>query len=411
MKMTRRYFLKSAGLMSLYCGLSPIFADIEDVKVTRNKTLVVIFLRGGMDGLNFIVPYNDPHYYTLRNSLAIPKSGENAVVNLDNFFGLHPKAASLAPFFAEGSAVALHAVGYSQNTRSHFEEQDVWETGVIGNTVNSDGWLNRHLLTSQGHGPIRAISIGENLPRILRGQAPAYSIRGLDNLAIPKELQESQMMAALESAYSLPADKNDATYQLSQASKETLDSIEILQKVANNPYNPKVAYPNTPLGKKLQQTAQLIKANIGVEVVEIDYGGWDTHRQQGGVIGRYANMVENLSDSISSFAKDLQSKLDDVLVITISDFGRTAKENGTRGTDHGWANCMFVMGGSVKKQKKPVITDWPGLAPELLYQGRDLKHTIDFRDVLAEVVGSHLGNNNLQKILPQHQFQKVGFLS
>ena len=409
--MTRRYFLKSAGLLSLYCGLSPIFADIEDVKVTRNKTLVVIFLRGGMDGLNFIVPYNDPHYYELRNSIAIPKSGENAVVNLDNFFGLHPKAASLAPFFAEGSAVALHAVGYSQNTRSHFEEQDVWETGVIGNTVNSDGWLNRHLLTSEGHGPIRAISIGENLPRILRGQAPAYSIRGLDNLAIPKELQESQMMAALESAYSLPADKNDATYQLSQASKETLDSIEILQKVANNPYNPKVTYPNTPLGKKLQQTAQLIKANIGIEVVEIDYGGWDTHRQQGGIIGPYANMVENLSNSISSFAKDLQSKLDDVLVITISDFGRTAKENGTRGTDHGWANCMFVMGGSVKKQKKPIITDWPGLAPELLYQGRDLKHTIDFRDVLAEVVGSHLGNNNLQKILPQHEFKKVGFLS
>ncbi|BBM87783.1 DUF1501 domain-containing protein [Candidatus Uabimicrobium amorphum] len=411
MKMTRRYFLKSAGLLSLYCGLSPILADIEDVKVTRNKTLVVIFLRGGMDGLNFIVPYNDPHYYQLRNSLAIPKSGENAALDLDGFFGLHPKAASLAPFFAEGSAVALHAVGYSQNTRSHFEEQDVWETGVIGNTVNSDGWLNRHLLTSEGHGPIRAISIGDNLPRILRGKAPAYSIRGLDNLAIPKELQESQMMAALESAYSSPTDKNNAAYQLSQAGKETLDSIEILQKVANNPYNPKVTYPNTPLGKKLQQTAQLIKANIGIEVVEIDYGGWDTHRQQGGVNGRYANMVQNLSQSISSFAKDLQSKLDDVLVITISDFGRTARENGTRGTDHGWANCMFVMGGGVKKQKKPIIANWPGLAPEQLYQGRDLKHTIDFRDVLAEVVGTHLGNNNLQKILPQHQFKKVDFLN
>ncbi|WP_372370889.1 DUF1501 domain-containing protein [Candidatus Uabimicrobium sp. HlEnr_7] len=411
MKMTRRYFLKSAGLLSLYCGLSPILANVEQIQVKRNKTIVVIFLRGGMDGLNFIIPYNDPHYYTLRQSIAIPKTGSNAVIPLDNFFGLHPKAASLLPFFKQGYATALHAVGYSQNTRSHFEEQDVWETGVIGNTINSDGWLNRHLLTSEGHGPIRAISLGENLPRILRGKAPAYSIRGLDNLAIPKELNESQMMAALESAYSAPEEKNDAAYRLSQASKETLQSIGILQKVAGQPYQTKVKYPNNPLGKKLQQTVQLIKANIGLEVVEIDYGGWDTHRQQGGGNGRYATMLKNLSDSISAFAQDLQSKLDDVLLITISDFGRTARENGTQGTDHGWANCMFAMGGAVKKQNKPVIANWPGLAPELLYQGRDLKHTIDFRDVLAEVVATHLGNNNLQKILPQHNFQKIGFLN
>ena len=175
-----------------------------------------------------------------------------------------------------------------------------------------------------------------------------------------------------------------------------------------NPSNS--TFTTKPKYNDIPQDAQLIKSNIGVEVVEIDYGGWDTHRQQGGVNGRYANMVQNLSNSVASFAKDLDSKLDDVLLITISDFGRTAKENGTQGTDHGWANCMLAMGGSIKKEEKPVISEWPGLAPEQLHQKRDLKHTTDFRDVLAEVVGNHLGNKNLQKVLPQHKFKEVGFL-
>ena len=193
MNVTRRFFLKSsAALAATYCGITPMRLLAEAgldpnnlVTVRKSKTLVAIFLRGGMDGLNFVVPFKDPGYYKARRNIALSEPGKDGgVVDLDGFFGLHPRAAALAPLFQKGQAVALQAVGYSLNTRSHFEEQDTWETGVSGNTLCSDGWLNRHLLTSQGHGPIRAVSIGDTLPRILRGKAPAFSVRGITDLGL-----------------------------------------------------------------------------------------------------------------------------------------------------------------------------------------------------------------------------------
>ncbi|PTY00881.1 hypothetical protein DB346_14830 [Verrucomicrobia bacterium LW23] len=432
MKMTRRYFLQASGLAAAYCGLAPSLslgnAALPDDKlkqVTRKKTLVTIFLRGGMDGLNFVVPFGDPQYYAMRGSIAVPAPGMGSAnlrtgnaLDLDGFFGLHPNAAPLMPLFKSGQAAALQAVGYSRNTRSHFEEQDTWETGMIGNTIASDGWLNRHLVTSKGNGVIRAVALGDTLPRILRGQASAFAVRGITDLAmpggaLPPEAQ-AVMGAALEHAYKVDpkAAQPHARQLLADSAMTTMEGIEQIKKVTATPYKPKAVYPKGKFGKQLEDVARLIKADIGLEVAEIDYGGWDTHQNQ---LNSYGNLVQGLADGIAAFCKDLEDRLDDVLVLTLSDFGRTAAENGTGGTDHGWANCMLAIGGPARKATggslKPVLGTWPGLAREKLYEKRDLAHTTDFRDVLGEVVSVHLGNDNLKTVLPGHTFKPVGLVS
>jgi uncharacterized protein (DUF1501 family) len=424
MHITRRYFLQSTGALALYCGINPLktLADVgmtpADVKpVTRGKTFVAVFLRGGMDGLNFIVPFGDPGYRGLRPSLGLGTPGApGGVLDLDGFFGLHPNAAALAPYFKNGMAMALHAVGYDLNTRSHFEEQDTWETGVAGNTINSDGWLNRHLLTSQGHGPVRAISIGDVLPRILRGRAPAFALRGISDLTLPSEgnVSDTQMFAAIEQAYCTPPREHVSAAKdlLSETAQTTLDGIEIIKQKMAEGYVTKVQYPKTDFGNKLAEVARVIKSDIGLEVAEIDYGGWDTHQNQN---TNYGNLVRDFAEGLNAFAQDLGDRMSDVLVLTMSDFGRTAAENGTAGTDHGWANCMLAMGGNLATASaggivKPVLSRWPGLEKSQLHEGRDLLHTTDFRDVLGEVVSVHLGNPAIKTVLPSHDFQPVGFL-
>lgn len=418
MNVTRRYFLKSSGALALYCGFSParLLANPDSAAaVAKGKTLVIIFLRGGMDGLNFIVPYGDPAYSGLRKNILIGSPGKpDGALDLDGFFGLHPRAAALQPLFAAGQARALHAVGYDLNTRSHFEEQDTWETGVIGNTVSSDGWLNRHLATSKGHGPVRAVSIGDNLPRILRGKASAFALHGIADLNFPSVAKgdDIAMRAALEHAYCTPMPDHRVAAQdlLSDTAETTIAGIDIIKKSAGEKYVPGATYPKMELGRRLSEAARLIKADIGLEVIEIDYGGWDTHQGQGGVIGNYGNLVQNLADGLAAFHKDLGERMKDTLLLTISDFGRTAAENGTGGTDHGWANCMLALGAVAGKAPQPVICKWPGLAKEQLHQGRDLLHTTDFRDVLGEVVGDHLGNQALKTVLPNHEFKPVGLV-
>ncbi|GAB4246132.1 MAG: DUF1501 domain-containing protein [Candidatus Methylacidiphilales bacterium] len=423
MNLTRRYFLKTSGALALYCGISPARA-LAEVGWNQNlvrpvragKTLVVIFLRGGMDGLNFIVPFADPGYYKLRKRLAIAEPGkEEGALALDDTFGLHPRAAVLLPLFQSGQATALQAVGYAHNTRSHFEEQDVWETGVIGNTIQSDGWLNRHLLTSEGRGPIRAVSLGDTLPRILRGRAPAVAMRGLEDLSLAASTptEEAAMTAALEHAYCTePGPERSAALDLlAQSAQITLEGTRQLREIIQTPYTPVAEYPNTNLGRQMREAARLIKADLGVEVIEVDFGGWDTHQNQGSVQGGFGNLVQTLTEALAAFTKDLENRMDDVLVLTLSDFGRTAAENGTGGTDHGWANCMLVLGGPVLRanhgKARPIAGQWPGLAKEQLHQGRDLFHTTDFRDVLGEVVSVHLGNSQLKAVLPGHTFKSV----
>ncbi len=437
MHLTRRYFLKAAGAACAYVGVSPLLLGAESSaamltpEITRRgRTLVALFLRGGADGLNLIVPHGDGAYAGLRRGIAVPapSAGQSgSAIDLDGFFGLNPRLGALKGLFDEGSCVALHAVGYDRNTRSHFEEQDTWETGVVGNTIHSDGWLNRHLATSTGHGPIRAVSIGDALPRIMQGKQPAYAVRGLEELNLPKTargVDPEAISAALEHAYQQSAMRRagDATELLAQSAGTTLEGVRQLRAVTSGPYTPGAEYPKTELGRKLMQVARLIKADIGLEVAEVDLGGWDTHQNQGrGGEGQFGNLTQQVGDALAAFHKDLGERMDDVLVVTLTDFGRTAFENGTGGTDHGWANAMLVLGGSVHRghamasargetSPRKVLGQWPGLSREQLHQGRDLKHTTDFRDVLGELVAVHLGNANIQGVLPGHTFKRVGII-
>jgi uncharacterized protein (DUF1501 family) len=427
MRLTRRFFLRSTGALSAYLGVAPFDwlakAGAAQAEVNRGKCLVVIFLRGGADGLNMVVPYGDPHYARLRPAIGVapPGAGDGRAVDLDGYFGLHPRMAALQPLFRSGMAVAAHAVGYDQNTRSHFEEQDVWETGLIGNTVSSDGWVNRHLATSNGDGRIRAVAIGDNLPRILHGKVPAYAIRGLEDMTIPgaNPAVAERVTAALEHAYcSEPREHTTSARDvLSRTAGTTLEGLKELQALTAQPYEPAVEYPGGELARRLAQVARLIKADIGLEVAEVDYGGWDTHQDQGGT---FANLTGQLAGAVAAFMRDLEDRADDVVLVTLTDFGRTAAENGTAGTDHGWANCMLLAGGPVARaneaaaaagKARSVVTSWPGLAPDQLHEGRDLLHTTDFRDVLAELVRVHLGNPHLETVLPQHTFRPVGLIA
>lgn len=437
MHLTRRHFLQSSGALALYLGVSPTraiaapFTLGTPVTVAKRKTLVVIFLRGGVDGLNLLVPHADPNYRTLRPTIAIPgpTAAQGGCLDLDGFYGLHPAMRNLLPAFQAGTACAVQAVGYATNTRSHFEEQDTWETGMTGNTVHSDGWVNRHLATSVAadDGPIRALSIGNTLPRILRGKASAFAVRGLDDLTLPgKGAARDKMAAALEKAYGadgsgrggMQGEKQAATDLLEQTGQATLDGLNQLKDIAGRAYTPAAKYAENGFAKRLMEVARLIKADIGLEVAELDLGGWDTHNNQGrGAEGAYAARLGGLSDAIAAFMQDLGPTMDDTLVLTLSEFGRTAGENGTAGTDHGWGNALLAFGGPVQRANAvrggvvPVIGEFPGLAKDQLNRGRDLRHLIDFRDVISEAVGVHLGNTNLGKIIPNHEPKPVGFVA
>ncbi|MGH7292823.1 MAG: DUF1501 domain-containing protein, partial [Myxococcota bacterium] len=347
----------STGAVATYLGIAPFLPAMAFAaaprQVTKNKVLVALFLRGGADGLNLVTPYGDDNYAALRRGIGFdaPKADNpNSLIDLDGFFGLNPRMGALKPYFDNGLCAAVHAVGYDKNTRSHFEEQDTWETGVAGNTISSDGWLNRHLATSTGFGPIRAVSVGDQLPRIMQGNASAFAVRGLEDLTIPKTtryVDPQAVQAALERAYaarqSSAGEKSAAQDLLAQTAGTTLEGVERLRSIAATPYQPAAEYPKSDLGKKLAQVARLIKADVGLEVAEVSVGGWDTHQNQGrGGEGAFGNLCQQISDAIAAFSKDLGERMDETLVVTMTDFGRTAFENGTGGTDHGWANCMLL---------------------------------------------------------------------
>lgn len=428
MSLSRRFFLQSGSALALSCCVQPwelLSAATHTTKVRRKKTLVVIFLRGGADGLSLVVPYGDPGYASLRSRTALALPGaENGVLDLDGKFGLHPRLRALLPLHREGQLAALHAVGYAGNTRSHFVEQDTWETGLVGNSVHSDGWLNRHLATSDGRGPIRAVAVGDTLPRILRGDVPAFAVRGIEDLTLPRSrVSGDAVAAALEHAYGgNPARGGSGAVGgprdlVERAGRETLEGVRVLRKIVDKPPRGEAEYPTgNGVATRLREIARLIKADVGLEVAEVDFGGWDTHRNQGdGAGGTFGNLAQTLGDGIAAFANDLGDLMRDTLVVTLSDFGRTAVENGTGGTDHGWGNCMLAVGGGVaaagSEKPRPVLGRWPGLAVDQLHQQRDLEYTTDFRDVIGEVVRAHLGNDNLADVIPGHTFTPVGLVT
>ena len=404
---SRRVFLKGSALAIFGTGVIPSWLSrsvyAAETGNRRKKILVAIFQRGAVDGLNMVVPFGEQRYYDLRPSIAIPKPDgtPGSAVDLDGFFGLHPSLSPLKPIFDAQHLAIVDAVGSPDPTRSHFDAQDYMESGTPGYKGTSDGWMNRALPKATGPlSPVRAVSLGSNLSRTLRGHNDAVAMNSLNDF----QVRDPKSAATFESMYESSLDT-----VLHGTGKETFSAVKIMQSVQKQSYTPAngAKYPNGRFGQSLLQIARLIKADVGLEVAFADIGGWDTHVNEVGqqpALGQLANNLNDFGGSLAAFYQDLGDRMQDVTVVTMSEFGRTAKENGNRGTDHGHANAMFVMGGDVRGGK--VYGDWPGLADEQLYENRDLALTTDFRDVLGELVAKHLGNTNLKGVFPGYENPK-----
>jgi len=409
MSITRRVFLRNSALAVVGTATIPSFLTRAAVGATdagaRNKRLVVIFQRGAADGLNIVVPHDERAYYTMRPSINIPRKD---VIDLDGFFGLHPSMSSFKPIWEQGQLAIIHAAGSPDTTRSHFDAQDFMESGTPGIKSTEDGWLNRSLHsqpTPADKSAFRAIAMGPSLPRILFGSEPAVAIDNINDFGVGGRNPNSPVANTFEAMYSQSVDS-----VLHGTGQETFEAVKMLKAADPTKYTPAPGanYPRGRFGNSLQQLAQLIKANLGVQVAFADMGGWDHHVNEGSTQGQLANVLGDFSRSLSAFWTDLGDLAEDTVVITMSEFGRTARENGNRGTDHGHANVMFVMGGPVKGGK--VYGRWPGLDQSQLYEGRDLAVTTDFRRVLSEAVYTHIGNQDLAGVFPNFVSTPSNFL-
>lgn len=415
--MNRRFFLKTSGIALASVGavtLSPSFLTrtlAQTGKTGRKRILITIFQRGAMDGLNAVVPFGDDAYYSLRPSIAVPrpKSGDaTTAIDLDGFFGLHPALAAFKPIYDSGQLAVIHAVGSPDSTRSHFDAQDYMESGTPGVKSTTDGWLNRYLQANPDAkaSPFRAVSMGANLPRTMQGKAAAIAMNSINEFGI--RAGGGQMGQTLQGGFEAMYQQtvNDA---LRGTGKETFEAVKMLKQVNPAQYQPTagVVYPRGQFGDRLKQVAQLVKSNIGLEVAFTDIGGWDTHANQGANQGQLANRLIEFSNGISALYADLKDRADEIVILTMTEFGRTAKENGNRGTDHGHGSVMFALGGSVKGGK--VYGKWPGLKPNELNEQRDLAITTDFRNVFAELAKTHLGATNLNSIFPGFQINSANF--
>ncbi len=417
--MNRRFFLKSGGIALASMGASlsaPSFLERAVLATThdlvsggRRKTLIAIFQRGAVDGLNMVVPYGESEYYDARPSIAIPKpqSGNaDAALDLDGFFGFHPTLAPFKPLWNSKQLAIVQAVGSPDNTRSHFDAQDYMESATPGRKGTPDGWLNRYLQTNvkPDGSPFRAVSVTATMPRVLQGRAPALSFSRLTDFTIRAGRSSASIQGGLEAMYDQAV--NDV---LRGTGKETFEAVNYLKKVNPGQYKEEngAQYPRSRFGNSLLQIAQLIKADVGLEVAFTDIQGWDTHVNQGNSLGLLANRLQDLTSGIAALVTDLGKRMDDVVVLTMSEFGRTVGENGNRGTDHGHANVMFVIGNSVRGGK--VYGQWPGLKSDRLYEGRDLALTTDFRDVFGEIAVTHLRTSKLQAIFPGYPASATKF--
>jgi uncharacterized protein (DUF1501 family) len=396
--------LKQGGIAMVGLSTMPAFLQraIAASPSSGEKQLVVLFQRGAADGLNIVVPFGEPNYYRMRPTIAIPqpRSGRtDGALDLDGFFGLHPSLAPLAPLFKKNELAIVHAAGSPDPTRSHFDAQDFMESGTPGVKSTDDGWLNRALesVPEENSSPFRAVAMGPNLPRMLRGSAPAIALPDVKQFKVMAQTPGAGQIAegGFEAMYAQTVD-----HALRGTGSETFEAIDMLRKADPAKYKPEngANYGNSRLGQSLQQIGQLLKANIGTEVLFVDCGGWDNHVNEGSVQGQLSNLLRDLGQSMAAFRQDMGDRMENIVFVTMSEFGRTAKENGNRGTDHGHANCMFVMGGGVKGGK--VYGRWPGLNEGQLNEGRDLALTTDFRTVIGEILQKHIGVRELASVFP-----------
>ena len=378
--LTRRSFLRASGITVGALGTAPSWLVRAAAQgTTRRKILVAIFQRGAADGLNIVIPFFEKRYYQLRPTIAVPLPGaQNGAIDLDGRFGLHPSLQPMKELWDSGQLAVVHAAGSHDSSRSHFDAQEFMESGTPGIKLD-DGWLNRALpLVTASASPMRAVAMGTQLPTTLKGAGGAVAVDDLSRFQVGRP----ETAALLEQLYSRAGDS-----QLRTQGQGTFESLRMLETVRKQPYTPaNGAQYVGQFGQRLQQVARLIKADVGVEVAFADIGGWDHH---GNETPQLTTLLREFGTSLAAFARDLGDRMADVVVVTMSEFGRTAAENGNAGTDHGHGDVMMVLGGPVRGGK--VYGAWPGLEQEQLFEDRDLAVTTDFREVLGELVQVHLG--------------------
>lgn len=396
--MDRRTFLKSASLLSLSMILPGAQGWAFSNDKPSKKKLVVVFLRGAVDGLSVVAPYGDGDYYRSRPSIAVAKPGEDqGLINLDGNFGMHPAMAALEPFWRDKSLAFVHATGSPDPTRSHFDAQDYMESGVPGSKSISTGWMNRTLsLLPDNHSPTRALNLGPTIPRILSGPSSVANVGIGKAGAMKMAVDRPQIAQVFNQLYGNRTDALGKAYREgmeahSKITKELADEMEMANRGAPAPKD------NPNFGKQL---AKLIVKDPTVQVAFIAFGGWDTHVNQGQGKGQLANHLQPLGDGLADLIDGLGPSFDDTNILVMSEFGRTAHENGNRGTDHGHGNVMWLLGGDVRGGK--VYGKYNGMASNALYEGRDLPVSTDFRNVISSVLMAHMGlpSQHLDKIFP-----------
>jgi uncharacterized protein (DUF1501 family) len=409
---SRRVFLKDGAFALVSVGFAPSFlarTAFAEGRSARAKQLIAIFQRGAVDGLSLVVPFAENDYYRLRPTIALarPGSGSNASIDLDGFFGLNPRMASLKRLWDARQLAIVHACGSPDSTRSHFDAQDYMETATPGVKSTGDGWLNRYLQTRhvESATPFRAVSLTGQVPRVLQGASPALAFSQMGQFGIRAGMATEAVNSSFEALYASAADRI-----LKGTGREAFDAMKMLKTTDPSKYQPEngAEFPRSPFGQALRQIAQLIKANVGVEVAFADVGGWDTHVNQGSSQGQLAGRLDDFSRGIAALITDLGDHMADTVVLTMSEFGRAVAENGNRGTDHGHGNAMFVIGGDVRGGR--VYGKWPGLSPDKRFEGRDLAVTTDFRDVFGEIVVRHLGVTDARPIFPGYAISPSRFV-
>lgn len=397
---SRREFLKSTAILGALgvVAIGPAgWAARAIASDGDQRRLVVVFLRGAVDGLNVVVPHGESAYYDSRPTIAIARAGgDGAVINLDGFFGLHPALAPIAPLWNEGSLAFVHACGSPDPTRSHFDAQDYMESGTPGVKRTADGWMNRVLAAMPGaHQPTEALSMGPTVPRILSGKMPVANLPLGKAAARPMPLDRPLIETAFDRLYT----GNDAlsrAYREGRAARARLMSELEADMTAANGGAPGPA----GFGSDAARLAHLIQRDPSIRLAFVALGGWDTHVNQGGSNGQLANHLRPLAQGLADFRNALGPAWSETVVLVISEFGRTVHQNGNGGTDHGHANVMWVMGGPVRG--KQIYGRWPGLATASLYQERDLAVTTDFREPIATVLASHMGLDaaQIERVFP-----------
>jgi uncharacterized protein (DUF1501 family) len=393
---SRRIFLRGASAAAVGIGLGPssLMSRTAQAAGAGPKVFVQIFIRGGVDTLSMVVPYGDPTYYNLRGAIAVPSPGQSGgALRLTDMFGLNPSLSALMPLWSDGRLAIVDAVGNVDLSRSHFDAQDFMETGTPGNKGISTGWLDRAIKMIPGSAVSEAVAFQAQLPRSFMGPEPVLVATNLAtfNLKVGGNWR-AEADTALREMY---GSRQDA---IGKVGRETFEAIDTLVRstVLTVPTSNGAVYPIASIGASLRQAAAVIKAGLGTRTIFVSVGGaFDTHSNQPAA---HATELPRIGDALAAFAQDLGGLMDDVLVLMVSEFGRTASVNGSAGTDHGSAKAVFVMGGGVRGGR--LLGQWPGLNASQLYQNRDLAPTTDFRDVYAEVARKHLGLTDMATLFP-----------